>query len=433
MKHLPFSAILLLCCLVLNSAAQGNVPAPIQSDSRRLTLGAIQLVGLVRTTEEFVFREIGLEPGQIVSEAEVEAVAQRLRNTNFFVSVEVALEAGTEGRTNLRFDFREKWTLTPVLRGGTGGGVEFLVAGLYDLNLLGRGIEAGLQYEQYAGEPGVNLWWRQPNFLSTAWKSGVEVQVGNRPFFYLDPGTRNYFTPLAMVSRVSLTTQRRFQSFDLGVNVEFLERGLDSTVIQSSVEYDQFDRRIETGMQSKIYFRWNRLNLYDFLWEGHRLEVNIGNLFPEPGSGLSNIQSASFSGTHFFRVLESHNVGFRFQGNWTNGSSLLSLLRLGSLDSVRAMDEGERIGRVAWTANAEERWVSYVDQNVVLQTVVFVDSGNAGKSFNEWPYPAAASAGLGLRLGLRPVARLRLRADYAHALAGLRKRQGWVVGMQHYF
>ena len=91
------------------------------------------------------------------------------------------------------------------------------------------------------------------------------------------------------------------------------------------------------------------------------------------------------------------------------------------------------MGRIAWTVNAEERWVSYVDENLVVQSVVFIDSGNAAKSFAEWPYPTAASAGLGLRIGLRPIARLRLRADYAHALTGLRKRQGWIVGMQHYF
>ncbi|NBW81698.1 hypothetical protein EBR21_08085, partial [bacterium] len=360
----------------------------------QFTVGSIQLVGLVRTSQEFVLKEMGFEAGQTVSREDVDAAAQRLRNTNFFVTVEVTTEPGPEGRTNLRFDFREKWTLTPVLRGGTGGGVNFLVVGLYDLNLLGRGIEAGLQYEQYAGAPGANLWWRQPNFLSSAWKSAIELQVGKRPIFYLDPGSQQYFTPLAMVNRLSLTAQRKFQPLEIGAGVEFLQRELDSTDFESTVEYENFKRREEIGLLAKFNLRWNALNLYDYLWDGHKLEFNAGNLFPRPGSAQSNIQTASISGTHFFRLLESHNLGFRFQANWTNGNSLLSLLRLGSLDAIRALDEGERIGALAWTANVEERWVSYVDENLVVQSVVFVDSGNTAKSFAEWPYPTAVSGGL---------------------------------------
>jgi len=427
--------LVFIFCLAVASILPplGRSSVAAADDGGQLTVGAIQLVGLVRTNQEFVLREIGFEAGQRVLQAEVEAAAQRLRNTNFFVTVEVTPEQGSEGRTNLRFDFREKWTLTPVLRGGTGGGVDFLVVGLYDLNLLGRGIEAGMQYEQYSGAPGVNLWWRQPNFLSPVWKSAIEIQVGKRPVFYLDPGTGQYFTPLAKAKRLSVTTQRKLRPIDLGLSVEFLERELDSTEFESTVEYEDFKRREEAGILARLYLRWNALNLYDYLWDGHKLEFSAGNLFPRPGSTQSNIQTASLSGTHFFRFLESHNLGFRFQANWTNGSSLLSLLRLGSLDAVRALDEGERMGRIAWTVNAEERWVSYVDENLVVQSVVFIDSGNAAKSFAEWPYPTAASAGLGLRIGIRPIARLRLRADYAHALTGLRKRQGWIVGMQHYF
>ena len=93
----------------------------------------------------------------------------------------------------------------------------------------------------------------------------------------------------------------------------------------------------------------------------------------------------------------------------------------------------EWLGQLAWLANVEERWVAFVDDNLVLQTVIFSDAGNAGKSFGDWSYPVAASAGVGLRAGFRPIARLRLRADYARALTGLRETQSWVVGMQHYF
>jgi hypothetical protein len=402
-------------------------------DSGVFTLGQIQFVGLKRTKEEFMRKELRFATGQRLTEDMLEDAVQRLRNTNFFVSVDAQLSEGEDGPSDLTITVREKWTLTPVLRGGSGGGVDFLVVGLYDLNLLGRGIEAGLQYEQFANAGGVNVWWRQPHFVRPAWRTAVELQSGKRPVFYYNNETQKYQTPLSRSTRIALTAQRHFPWFDLGVSVEPLERHLETELKDPLTQYADFGRRHEEGVNARINLIFNGVDLHDYLWEGHRFEMAASNLFSADPSYQPYIQTLSLRGTHFWRVAEGHNAGLRMHAQWTSGQSLLSLVRMGSLDAVRGLDDGERIGALAWLLNAEDRWLAYLSDNVVLQSVIFLDAGNAGKSLKEWPFPVAASAGGGLRLGFRPVARLRLRADYARALSGLRHPHSWVLGMQHYF
>ncbi|MEY3903273.1 MAG: hypothetical protein RL189_2579 [Pseudomonadota bacterium] len=398
-----------------------------------IVIGALDLAGLHRTRQEYVRAELGFSVGQKVSVAAILRAAQRLRNTNFFVSVEVDFEETLDGNYNLTFNFIEKWTLTPVLRGGTGGGVNFLVVGLYDLNLFGRGIEAGLQYEQFAGAPGVNLWWRQPYVARPVWRVMADAQLGRRPYFYFEPLTRSYATPLARNDKLTVGVQRRISLVDVGVGLESVDRELLGDLSVPLKSYKNFSRRREAGIVTRMSLRLNAMNLNDYVWDGHRIELSAANFFPTNDSEHGNIQTVSLADTHFWSWSEENNFGIRLQAHWTNGDSLLSLIRMGSLDSVRGLDDGERLGQLAWAANMEERWVALVNENIVLQTVLFADAGNAGKSLKEWPYPLAASAGAGLRMGFRPIARLRLRADYARAVTGLRRSGSWVVGMQHYF
>jgi len=430
-------AIFLSICfsLVCSNAVRADVKiqSSEEADDEFFVVGKIEFVGLKRTQADFVSKELGFSSGDKVSEDMVDAGVQRLRNTNFFVSVDVQTEQAENMSLNIRFIFREKWTLTPVLRGGSGGGIEFLVLGLYDLNLLGRGIEAGLQYERYAGAGGINLWWRQPHFVRPVWRTAVEFQSGRRPFFYLNPRSNIYSTPLARSTRLMLSAQRRLSAFDLGVGLEPFFRELASPLVDPMAEYSNFSRKHEEGVSTRLFFRFNGMALDDYLWEGHRVELAASNIFSANAAVQPFVQSLALSGTHFWSLFERQNFGLRWQAQWSNAQSLLSLFRLGSLDAVRGLDDGERIGSVVWSVNAEERWVAYVSQNVVLQSVVFADAGNAGKSFREWSMPVASSVGLGLRLGFRPIARLRLRADYARALSGLRHPESWIVGMQHYF
>ncbi|NBX17541.1 MAG: hypothetical protein EBR09_09270 [Proteobacteria bacterium] len=396
-------------------------------------VGKIEFEGLKRTREDFIRGELRIAEGRTITGEDLEEGLQRLRNTNFFVTVEVEMTPAGQGRTDLKIIFREKWTLTPVLRGGSGGGVEFIVVGLYDINLLGRGIEAGLQYEQFAEAGGVNIWWRQPHFLRHIWRTAAELQTGRRNLFYFNKEKNKYVTPLSRSTRLLLSAQRQLPWFDLGVSFEPLERRLEKRLTDPLLSYSDFGRSHEEGVNAKVYLIFNGVDLHDYLWEGHRVELSASNLFSADSQVQPYIQAISLRGTHFWRVAEGHNAGLRAHVQWTNGQSLLSLLRLGSLDAVRGLDDGERIGAVTWHVNAESRWLAYLSENIVLQTVIFSDAGNAGKSLKEWPVPVAASAGAGLRLGFRPVARLRLRADYARALSGLRNPQSWVLGMQHYF
>lgn len=394
----------------------------------------LTLTGLVRTSEEFVRDEIGFESGCEISLADAESAAQRLRNTNFFLSVSMFHERISDRAIRLHFVFEEKWTLTPVIRGGSGGGIQFLVLGLYDINAMGAGIESGVQYEQYAGAPGVSLWWRDPHVVTRDWKLSVDYQFASRPAFFLHPQSQVYYTPLARLHRLTLMGARRFGRFELGLGAEPVQRELMSSDFSAPAEFSNFSRTSVTGVTFKSVVRFNGVNLDDFRLDGIRTEAAAEFFFSERKLVKDEpVMRVSTSSTFYRSLAQRHTAAVRLQAATVSSGQLLDLLRLGSLDGVRGALDGERIGRAAWIGNVEYRYGSFVTPRIVLQNVAFADAGNSGESFGRWSLPPMVSAGTGLRLGFRPIARLRLRADYAVALKGLRQPRSWVVGMQQYF
>ncbi|NBO37733.1 hypothetical protein EBU99_04020 [bacterium] len=404
---------------------------PIHAET--FVMEELTLTGLRRTSEDFVRQEIGFEAGCVISIADAEAAAQRLRNTNFFLSVELTHEKISPTGIRLHFNFEEKWTLTPVLRGGSGGGVSFLVVGLYDLNAFGAGVETGAQYEQYAGAPGVSMWWRDPHVVTRDWRLAIDFSEVSRPVFFVNPDNDIYYTPLARLTRFSVMGIRRIANFEVGLGIEPLERYLLSEDFIAPKNNPNFSRRYEIGVNLKSTLRLNNLDLLDFRNNGSRFELNIEGLIPTSASVAQIVYRVSALEQLFWAWGRGSNLGLRLQVIAVSSESLLSAVRLGSLDGVRGLLEGERIGRYAWNTNVEYRWTSLLTPLWALQNVIFCDGGNTSETLSRWVQPVAISVGTGLRLGFRPIARLRLRVDYALAVVGLRQRQSWIAGMQQYF
>jgi len=222
--------------------------------SQTFIMEELTLTGLKRTSEEFVRDEIGFEAGCALTLSDAEAAAQRLRNTNFFISVQLYHELISERGIRLHFIFEEKWTLTPVLRGGTGGGVSFFVLGLYDINALGAGIEPGAQYEQYAGSPGFVVWWRDPHIGTRDWRLSLEFAHVTRPAYYLNPENDEFYKPLLRATRFSLIGLRRVGRWDIGLGVEPLKRTLEAQDLTAPSFYPNFTATSGTtlGVKSSV-------------------------------------------------------------------------------------------------------------------------------------------------------------------------------------
>ncbi|MEN9530306.1 MAG: hypothetical protein RI932_2179 [Pseudomonadota bacterium] len=394
----------------------------------------LTLTGLKRTSEEFVRDEIGFEAGCEVTLADVEAAAQRLRNTNFFLSVQLFHEQISERGIRLHFVLEEKWTLTPVLRGGTGGGVSFFVLGLYDINAMGAGIESGAQYEQYAGSPGFVVWWRDPHIGTRDWRLSLELANVTRPAYFLNPENDVFYKPRQRTIRFSMTGFRRFGRWDVGLGLEPMQRTLESKEFVAPSYYPNLKVVAGPTLGLRSILRYNGLNLDDFRLQGLRTEWILDWLAPMRAPGSTDPVVKIMTQNLLFKNLsERNNVGLRVQGGWVSSGGLLDLFRVGSLDGIRGLLDGERAGRVMWFVNSEYRYASYLSQLLAIQNVAFIDSGNAGVDFNQWPTSAAVSVGTGVRIGFRPIARLRVRADYAHGLLHMQKKHNIVVGMQQYF
>ena len=276
----------------------------------------LTLSGLRRTSEEFVRDEIGFESGCAITLADAEAAAQRLRNTNFFLSVQVFHEKISEKNIRLHFVFEEKWTLTPVVRGGSGGGVTFLALGLYDLNALGAGIESGGQYEQYAGAPGISLWWRDPHVGSRDWRVSIEYAQLTRPAFFLNPNNLNYYMPLSRVTRFSVMGSRRLGNWEVGLGLEPMEKSLISSDFESPSIFQDFATPSESGINLKSIVRFNDINLNDFRLDGFRSEIGGEILLPISSAGQKKPVVRINAQNLFFKIIsDRHNSGLRVQGS----------------------------------------------------------------------------------------------------------------------
>ena len=102
----------------------------------------IAIKGLSRTDKKVVFRELLFKQGEQVREADLAESIQRLYNTQLFAKVSYNYDKANKKMT---LTFEERWTTIPILKFNSGGGVNQLIAGAYDINLFGQYIEGGAQ------------------------------------------------------------------------------------------------------------------------------------------------------------------------------------------------------------------------------------------------------------------------------------------------
>lgn len=140
--------VLLVSSFVLcaDAFAQSSEEPP-QTVEERLVIRSVEYEGLRRTKTKVLEREFEFSLDQPTTRAELEETAQRLRNLQIFSTVEYELEPLDDGYL-LRFQVLERWTILPVFKGSSGGGVNQLIVDLYDINVLGRYLEMGAQYER---------------------------------------------------------------------------------------------------------------------------------------------------------------------------------------------------------------------------------------------------------------------------------------------
>ncbi len=173
---------LLLLCVVL--VAYGAAPFPVRSDEpvfEPAPLRRIEVEGLRRTRETVVRDVIALQPGDIVTAAQVEIVEDDIVDTDLFADVSVITRRPPEapGEVDLLITVREKWTLIPLPFFATDGSSFSGGLVLLESNLLGRNKQ--LITAAFAGSDGFRGFfaYADPSIRGGSWTGRASAATGD--------------------------------------------------------------------------------------------------------------------------------------------------------------------------------------------------------------------------------------------------------------
>ena len=99
------------------------------TDLTSQTVNKIHIEGLSRTRESVVLREVLFKEGEVLEEGQVDESLIRLRNTQLFSSVDIAVQPLENDQVDLQISVQEKWTTIPIFKAGGGGGINYLTIG----------------------------------------------------------------------------------------------------------------------------------------------------------------------------------------------------------------------------------------------------------------------------------------------------------------
>ncbi|MCA2960298.1 MAG: BamA/TamA family outer membrane protein [Silvanigrellales bacterium] len=420
---------------------EGLLLSPPLSAFAGRTIAAVRVEGLGRTDLSVVERELLFAPGQTVVERDIARSLQRLKNLRIFRDARARVEPAPDGSAVIVVTVEEKWTVIPVARFGGGGGSAFFVIGAYDLNLLGRYLEAGAQYENFNGIHGGVLWFRDPRLLGARQKLSLDAGTqGRTRVVYQGADSETVGAYVHRKRRVAAAVDREIFSWvTLGVGGEVVQDafGTNTLTLEESRANQRNAFELPTSARTVLVqgrATFGGLNLDDYLVSGFQADVRLDLAKPLLRS-QRDYHRVSIQGLAFGLLPFQQNLGARVGAGTTDALELPDRFFLGGLEHVRGYRDGEFVGRKIWYLNAEYRVPSLRTRLVVLQHVVFFDTGDAAQEWSRFRFVHSStprSAGAGLRFIVPPVARFNVRLDYAFALTRSKGR-GIVFGMQQFF
>jgi Surface antigen variable number repeat/Omp85 superfamily domain len=389
---------LVLALLLLASPARAEevaLPARIEE---------VRVLGLVRTHEYVVRRELGFHEGDVVTRDALDLAVTRLWNTTIFAQVtgEVVREGG---RNVAVFTLEDRWTLNPLFRFQSGGSTFFFRLGAADNNIAGRLLEVQAQYEYFDGFHGGQALFRNPRLFDQRDELLVQVDRLTRP----RPGFSDQRTQ-GIVELARLAARDRLR-FGLRGSV-FANRFL--APLEGTPYYPE---ETITGLVEPS-FRLGRLDTVRLRQRGATFELRPGLGFTssEVATQYVSMQAEALA---FLMMGSRWNLAARVRGADVSRVPAHLQLFAGGLDLVRGFPDNYVRTEALALANVEVRFVLFDSTWIALMPVAFTDA-LAARSPSGTP-GTALSAGAGLRVLVPKFVGTGLRVDFAMPIhAGLR-------------
>lgn len=389
-----------------------------QDPDEVFVISEVEINGLGRTKEFVVWREFDFELNSPTTRAVLEESAQRLRNMGLFANVEYTLEPKGDSH-KIIYDVLERWTILPVVKASSGGGINQLIVGLYDINLLGRYLEMGGQYERLGPTNSGVVWFRDPRLFDQRLWFSADVWHVNRIYTLYDNDGEEEGGFLLQRNMLALALEKEVVWwFRFGGRIQVVQDQTSLNLIEDDIRQLQARRGLPEDtlrIQPGLTFQLGRLNQDNYLVEGAQLNLRL--------DGTDTILGSTFS----FGSIESDlvlaktlpfksTIAFRWLVGISSTEAETHFYYIGGFDRVRGFLDARFRGPAHTTANLEFRIPSLDTSWLVLQHVGFVDVTSVGQGASDFTDITAASAGAGIRLISPRIYRLTLRLDYAASL-----------------
>jgi len=420
-RWLPGLVALALWLQAAPVAAQSVEQTAAAGEGRRVE--AVRVVGLTRTRVWVVERELSFGAGDTLTREALGASVRRLRNLRLFAEVEPHVTEGEAGGVVVELALVEKWTLLPIVRFGGGGGVSYLVLGLYDRNSFGTGVELGGQYDRLAGVSAGSVWVRHPHVFGTPLMVGQDLETSARLRTVVDRAGAPEGVFILRRSVAETILEWTFDDAHLLALHLFAEHDAADdgalTSAQRAMNTASGFGAPSGGALGRAMLRgtWGRLDYDNFRIRGARLVVDYQVALGLTAHGLDHQRGQAEVQAYATLPLDVV-VGTRLGLGVTDARQLSEAFFVGGLENVRGLADGRFHGRGFWQVSAEGRLPWVKASWLTVQQTVFVDAGDANAPsalINASEVPGV-SAGTGLLLTSPRLARAGFRLEYARAL-----------------
>jgi hypothetical protein len=402
--------------------------------SQGSTIATLDIRGLKKTKISFIENVINTHSGGILDSLQLDEDIIRLKRLPLVSHATYQVIAYKGNSYNVIIDIEENFTLIPTVNIWTATNRQFAYKlGLYDFNLLGKGIAFGGFYQNNGYDTySINL--RAPYLFNNQWGIAINHQnwKSEEPL-YFNNGSANYLYNNRSFEVLGLFELNFNHKFQFGVNI-FTEKykyitGLTADDIPTNFEVD------------KELFKF--IYDLDFLDYHYQYVNGFRSLLYVQYVTTENVYQDDFfiAWNDFFyykRIGEKGNWANRLRlGLSTNNESPFAPFSVDNNLNIRGVGNLIDRGTGVIVLNTEYRHTLIQKGWFAMQANVFLDAGtwrNPGGDFSDFAnaqnirmYP-----GLGLRFMHTKIFNAIFRIDYGYGITENASR-GIVFGIGQYF
>jgi len=382
---------------------------------------------------ELLFREADALTGTLLLDS-----IQRLKNLRIFTRVLPYIELKKNHHIRLTLVLEERWTTIPYANINSGGDTFYANAGAYDINAFGRFIEVGAQYDNWDGENGGVLWYRNPRILDKRLLGGIDLWSSKRPRSLFTPSGENQGNYIIDQKKLKLLFETEIRLwFVVGLDLQFSQTDIFSINLNKKIDSYTADLLSNSASSSEISAtfstRIGKLNYDNYLISGKQSTLFLKYAGEEIGSE-AHIKKIVWENTIFWRLPHTANAALRFNAAAIETNLIQNLFYVGGFKHIRGYYDGQFRSKAYWLANAEYRIPSLKNNWLVIQHIFFLDVANASNRLSDLSQlkKTIFSAGMGLRVISPKVYSFNGRIDIA--LLSSQKTQSYIsFGAQQFF